>query len=51
MAETKEWRSIQLVRSDEPDREVVVIHSTATTGRSEKVTELDKLLKALRERI
>lgn len=51
VTETQEWRSIQLVRSDEPDREAVVIHSTATIGRSEKVTELDKLLKALRERI
>jgi hypothetical protein len=51
MPEAKEWRSIQLVRSDEPDREAVAIHSTATTGRSEKITELDKLLKALRERI
>ena len=50
-SETKDWRLIQLVRSDEPDREAVVIHSTATTGRSEKVTELENLLRALRERI
>ena len=50
-SESKEWHSIQLVRSDEPDRQAVVIHSTAIAGRSEKVAELDKLLKALRERI
>jgi hypothetical protein len=51
MPETKNWRSVQLVRSDEPDRAAVVIDATPQAGRLQKVSELEKLIKALQERI
>lgn len=51
MPETKNWRSIQLVRSDEPDRAAVVINATPEAERLRKVSELEELIKALQERI
>jgi len=49
--EAKNWRLVQLVRSDEPDRAAVVIEANAQVERSQNVSELEKLLKAFQERI
>jgi hypothetical protein len=51
MPETKNWRSVRLVRSDEPDRAAVVIDAKPQAERLQRVSELEKLIKALQERI
>jgi len=49
--ENAKFQSVQLVRSDEPDRAPVMIEANPQAARSQHVAELEKLLKALRERI
>jgi hypothetical protein len=49
--ETRNWRSVQLVRSDEPDRAAVIIDATPQTERSQRISELEQLIKTLQERI
>jgi hypothetical protein len=49
--QSRNWVSLRLIRSDEPDREPVAIHPVSMSVRSEKVSELEKLLEILLERI